>query len=147
MITRFENEYPDTRLPPSPPLTTPLPSSSFHATTTPAAAPPTATTASDPYTYPDETALSDDDLDAVPEEGRTSRPILSRHNSDVSLASKALSQEEGRMLRFGAKFGGEEEGEVDEYEGGMGGVQGGDLVAAVEAEVEKARFRKGGAVA
>jgi hypothetical protein len=30
--------------------------------------------------------------------------MLSRHNSDVSLASKALSQEEGRMHRFGQKF-------------------------------------------
>lgn len=32
------------------------------------------------------------------------RPVLSRHNSDVSIASKALSQEEGRMHRFGQKF-------------------------------------------
>ena len=32
------------------------------------------------------------------------RPVLSRHNSDVSIASKALSQEEGRMHRFGQKL-------------------------------------------
>ncbi|KFY61938.1 hypothetical protein V497_02693, partial [Pseudogymnoascus sp. VKM F-4516 (FW-969)] len=95
------------------------------------------------YAYPDETALSDDDLDAVPGEGRTSRPILSRHNSDVSLASKALSQEEGRMLRFGAKFGGEEEGEIEDEEG-IGGVEGGELVAAVEAEAERVRIKEGG---
>lgn len=38
------------------------------------------------------------------EYGFISRPMLSRHNSDVSLASKALSQEEGRMHRFGQKF-------------------------------------------
>lgn len=31
-------------------------------------------------------------------------PTLSRHNSDVSLASKALSQEEGRMHRFSQAF-------------------------------------------
>jgi hypothetical protein len=30
--------------------------------------------------------------------------MLSRHNSDVSLASRALSQEEGRMHRFGQQF-------------------------------------------
>lgn len=70
-----------------------------------------------------------------------SRPILSRHNSDVSLASKALSQEEGRMLRFGAKFGGEGD-EGDEEEGGMGGVEGGDMVAAVEEEAERVRLRE-----
>jgi len=32
------------------------------------------------------------------------RPVLSRHNSDVSLASRALNEEEGRMHRFGQKF-------------------------------------------
>ena len=32
------------------------------------------------------------------------RPMLSRHNSDVSLASRALSQEEGRIHRFGQQF-------------------------------------------
>ncbi|OBU00840.1 hypothetical protein VE01_01298 [Pseudogymnoascus verrucosus] len=137
MITRFENEYPDTRLPPSPPLTTALPTT-FH---TPSAPAPASASAGD-YAYPDETALSDEDIDAVPEEGRTSRPILSRHNSDVSLASKALSQEEGRMLRFGAKFGGEEEGEGDEE--GLGGVERGELVAAVEAEAERVRVREAG---
>lgn len=38
------------------------------------------------------------------EYGFISRPMLSRHNSDVSLASKAQTQEEGRMHRFGQKF-------------------------------------------
>ena len=145
MITRFENEYPDTRLPPSPPPTTSLPYTPSNPTTT--TNPPVASAAD--YAYPDETALSDDDLDAVPGgEGRTSRPILSRHNSDVSLASKALSQEEGRMLRFGAKFGGEEEGEMEgeDEDGGMGGVEGGELVAAVEAEAERVRVREGDGV-
>ncbi|OBT61815.1 hypothetical protein VE03_08760 [Pseudogymnoascus sp. 23342-1-I1] len=137
MITRFEDEYPDTRLPPSPPIANPPLPSAFYNPSNPPTTPPVAS-ATD-YAYPDETALSDEDMDAVPGEGRTSRPILSRHNSDVSLASKALSQEEGRMLRFGAKFGGEEEGDVDEDEGGMGGVEGGELVAAVEAEAEAER--------
>lgn len=140
MITRFEDEYPETRLPPSPPLTNSLPST-FYTPSTPADAALAVPTSTDPYAYPDETALSDEDLDAVPEEGRTSRPILSRHNSDVSLASKALSQEEGRMLRFGAKFGGE--GEYEE-EGAMGGVEGGELVAAVEAEAERVRIKEEG---
>ncbi|OBT83623.1 hypothetical protein VE02_07509 [Pseudogymnoascus sp. 03VT05] len=142
MITRFENEYPDTRLLPSPPLTTALPTT-FH---TPSAPAPASAPAGD-YAHPDETALSDDDIDAVPEEGRTSRPILSRHNSDVSLASKALSQEEGRMLRFGAKFGGGEEEDEEEGMGGLGGVEGvegGELVAAVEAEAERVRIREAG---
>jgi len=44
-----------------------------------------------------EPLLSDDEYGGV-------RPVLSRHNSDVSLASRALSQEEGRMHRFGQKF-------------------------------------------
>ncbi|KAL5350275.1 Microtubules assembly and stabilization protein [Pseudogymnoascus australis] len=136
MITRFENEYPDTRLPPSPPLTNPALPSAFYTPSNPTASTKPPVASATDYAYPDETALSDDDIDAAPGgERRTSRPILSRHNSDVSLASKALSQEEGRMLRFGAKFGGE--GDVDEDEGGMGGVEGGELVAAVEAEAER----------
>jgi len=87
MIKRFEDEYPETRLPSrSPPPLNPL-----HAS-------------------PSETSIlsrsadADNEPDHDDEEGLIARPMLSRHNSDVSLASKALAQEEGRMHRFGQKF-------------------------------------------
>jgi hypothetical protein len=93
MIKRFEDEFPETRLietVTSPPIPDPVfetgsPAESIeHAETEQA--------------FPDvpEIAFSDDEGDL--------RPMLSRHNSDVSLASRALSQEEGRMHRFGQKF-------------------------------------------
>ncbi|KAN0113124.1 RNI-like protein [Hyaloscypha variabilis] len=96
MIKRFEDEFPETRLPtsvtspPLPDMSPESPSGSFElnegaeshiSDTEPALA---------------EAVASDD------EEGL--RPMLSRHNSDVSLASRALSQEEGRMHRFGQQF-------------------------------------------
>jgi hypothetical protein len=96
MIKRFEDEFPETRLPtsvtspPLPDMGPESPSGSFElnegaeshiSDTEPALA---------------EAVASDD------EEGL--RPMLSRHNSDVSLASRALSQEEGRMHKFGQQF-------------------------------------------
>ncbi|CAG8978267.1 hypothetical protein HYALB_00010219 [Hymenoscyphus albidus] len=100
MINRFEDEYPETRIsePPSTPPVTEVanlrhesPSESIEIS------------GHDGYTSDNEHALvevpnSDD------EEGHGIRPVLSRHNSDVSLASRALSEEEGRMHRFGQKF-------------------------------------------
>lgn len=95
MIKRFEDEFPETRLPTaltSPPLPdmTKLPSSEGveYAEGEPRISDTEPTLA--------EPAVSDD-------EDRL-RPMLSRHNSDVSLASRALSQEEGRMHRFGQQF-------------------------------------------
>jgi hypothetical protein len=91
MIQRFEDEYPETRLiatPTSPPLLCP-------ATSDMAAS--LDSQGSDTEGAFPEPAGSDEEDAAI-------RPTLSRHNSDVSLASKALSQEEGRMLRFGQKF-------------------------------------------
>jgi hypothetical protein len=91
MILRFEDEYPETRLPgalTSPPLSGPAISdivASLDAQ------------GSDMEPGLPEPAGSDEEDAAI-------QPTLSRHNSDVSLASKALSQEEGRMLRFGQKF-------------------------------------------
>lgn len=96
MIKRFEDEYPETRLtgamasPPLPELThVPSLTSTKTADT------------SDKGSEDGEGAILEpglsDDEDAV-------RPVLSRHNSDVSLASRALSQEEGRMHRFGQKI-------------------------------------------
>jgi hypothetical protein len=91
MIQRFEDEYPETRLSEalrSPPLYSPADSgiaASLEAQ------------GSDTEPALPEPVGSDEEDAAI-------RPTLSRHNSDVSLASKALSQEEGRMLRFGHKF-------------------------------------------
>jgi hypothetical protein len=96
MIKRFEDEFPETRLPvaatspPLPDMTQISPAESLdlggHGDTQ----------ASDT-----EPALLDEP--ASDNEGSL-RPMLSRHNSDVSLASRALSQEEGRMHRFGQQF-------------------------------------------
>jgi len=91
MIQRFEDEYPETRLPASltsPPLPGP-------ATSDIAVSLDTQSSDAEPA-LPEPTGSDEEDA-AI-------RPTLSRHNSDVSLASKALSQEEGRMLRFGQKF-------------------------------------------
>jgi hypothetical protein len=95
MIKRFEDEFPETRLPgtvTSPPLPerehiNPIELSNGvdaqGSDTEPASA---------------EALVSDDEGDGA------IRPVLSRHNSDVSVASRALSQEEGRMHRFGQKI-------------------------------------------
>jgi hypothetical protein len=91
MIKRFEDEYPETRL--SATTSLPLSRSTTSASSTSIAPAP------DSAVFPedtDEVVFSDDEA--------TILPMLSRHNSDVSLASKALSQEEGRMHRFGQKF-------------------------------------------
>lgn len=91
MIKRFEDEFPETRLSPSPPSTE-----------------QTITTED---TYPVQTDYQGSDIEPEPifdQEGGQDeggiRPTLSRHNSDVSLAARALSQEEGRMHRFGQKI-------------------------------------------
>ena len=91
MIQRFEDEYPETRLPQaltSPPLPGP---------TSPGIAANLDAQGSDTEPVLPEPAGSDEEDAAI-------RPTLSRHNSDVSLASKVLSQEEGRILRIGQKF-------------------------------------------
>ncbi|KAM3074210.1 Microtubules assembly and stabilization protein [Clarireedia jacksonii] len=90
MIKRFEDEFPETRLSPPVPNVerTEVVDSSPHA----------------------EAQVSDTEPEPAFTENQASddeggiRPTLSRHNSDVSLASKALSQEEGRMHRFGQKI-------------------------------------------
>ncbi|KAF7874071.1 hypothetical protein EAF04_002743 [Stromatinia cepivora] len=97
MIKRFEDEFPETRLSPSQPDT--------ERTTTMDDAYPTQTDYQgsdvEPEPIPAENQPSDEE--GGHDEGGI-RPTLSRHNSDVSLASKALSQEEGRMHRFGQKI-------------------------------------------
>ena len=94
MIKRFEDEFPETRLPndvTSPPLPDkPSPGESLDLD------PGLESRISD-QEPPLAEGLASDDEDGL-------RPALSRHNSDVSLASRALSLEEGRMHRFGQKF-------------------------------------------
>jgi hypothetical protein len=96
MIKRFEDEFPETRLPssvtspPLPDMSPASPSESFELNGG------TESHISDTEPALVEANASDD------EDGL--RPVLSRHNSDVSLASRALSQEEGRMHRFGQQF-------------------------------------------
>jgi hypothetical protein len=96
MIKRFEDEFPETRLPPS--VSSPLlpdmaPASPSDSLELGGGA---ESHISDTEPVFAEATLSDDE-DHI-------RPVLSRHNSDVSLASRALSQEEGRMHRFGQQF-------------------------------------------
>lgn len=83
MIQRFEEEYPETR------LVTPSPVRASGAEQ--AAAPLSVNTRG---------AKSDDEDEF--DEGV--RPAFSRHNSDVSLASRALSMEEGHLHRLGQRM-------------------------------------------
>ena len=94
MIRRFETEFPETRLPSA--VTSPPIPDVPEATHVSPAESIDLSRASDIEPVLTEAPGSDD-------EGGL-RPVLSRHNSDVSLASRALSQEEGRMHRFGQKF-------------------------------------------
>lgn len=98
MIKRFEDEFPETRLPStitSPPLPDTTRSTPEEIDQDPLATSLTSTSFDTERTLV-EAPLSED------EDGL--HPMLSRHNSDVSLASRALSQEEGRMHRFGQQF-------------------------------------------
>ncbi|KAF2278814.1 RNI-like protein [Westerdykella ornata] len=91
MIQRFEDEYPETRLPA-------MDASSAHSSLN-SSSPPTSSINPLPPTptIPDSsittTALESDDDEP--------KALRSRHNSDVSLASRALSLEEGRLHRLG----------------------------------------------
>jgi hypothetical protein len=88
MIKRFEDEFPETRLP-----TANASSSSTDLTNS-----------GDAQGSDTEQALVDTNEGHLSDDEFVVRPVLSRHNSDVSIASKALSQEEGRMHRFNQKF-------------------------------------------
>lgn len=93
MIKRFEDEYPETRLPEptcSPDLaeSQPSPTSSVEH----------ATAGDESSALPDASAQSDDEEVAI-------RPLLSHKSSSVSLiARRALAEEEGRVHRFGQQF-------------------------------------------
>ncbi|KAI9753138.1 MAG: hypothetical protein M4579_005300 [Chaenotheca gracillima] len=103
IIRRFEDEYPECRLSPPDPIAIPPhldiadsvsvgsspDSSSLHSAT------------SDAFHFTDATSPTSDDEDSLI---RSWTGSLVRPPSDVSLASKALSDEEGRMHRFGQQF-------------------------------------------
>ncbi|KAL6708656.1 Microtubules assembly and stabilization protein [Coniothyrium glycines] len=85
MIQRFEDEYPETRLLPS--------VAASMSSSIPSTSPPQSTVATLNNSFTDiASAESDDD---------ESRVLRSRHTSDVSLASRNMSLEEGRLHRFG----------------------------------------------
>ncbi|KAF2709880.1 RNI-like protein [Pleomassaria siparia CBS 279.74] len=88
MIQRFEDEYPETRLQPTDDAST---HSSAASTSPPGSSVPTLST-----TITEHGSHESDDNDDEP-----NRMVRSRHNSDVSLASRALSLEEGRLHRLG----------------------------------------------
>ncbi|MCJ1254928.1 hypothetical protein MMC24_002744 [Lignoscripta atroalba] len=96
MIQRFEDEYPETRL-------ESLPTRREDASEVGSLPSLAGTSSLDADTsgmseaIREDTTLSDD-------EDRAVRMPVSRHNSDVSLASRHLGQEEGRMHRFGQQI-------------------------------------------
>lgn len=85
MIQRFEDEYPETRLQPSDTTST--------NSSVPSSSPPASTVPTMDNSVADMTGAESDEEEP--------RYIRSRHNSDVSLASRHMSQEEGRLHRFG----------------------------------------------
>ena len=91
MIQRFEDEYPETRLP-----SQTLPAAG-ESTTPPETLSPTSSHKSAKSNSLDEAPSTEDDPAAV-------KASFSRHNSDVSIASRYLAQEEGRMHRFGQQI-------------------------------------------
>lgn len=94
MIQRFEDEYPECRLQPSEAVT--ADNASTHSSTPSSTSPP-ASSAPTPSTNISEPVQPDSEEDEQ-------QPMLrSRHNSDVSLASRALSLEEGRIHRLGQR--------------------------------------------
>ncbi|MCJ1442457.1 MAG: hypothetical protein MMC23_002952 [Stictis urceolatum] len=110
MIERFEDEYPECR-PKPPPSPTETPSSESGSLEN-------STTFSDPFrggpasqdTEPDDLDADVDADAALDEESSPSdpslkpKPRLSRHGSDVSLASRHLNNEEAQMHRFGQQM-------------------------------------------
>lgn len=88
MIKRFEDEYPETRIQATDAAST---SSSI-----PSSSPPLSTVPTLSASVTD-TALHDSDEDEP-------KALRSRHNSDVSLASRAQTLEEGRLHRLGHRI-------------------------------------------
>ena len=99
MIQRFEDEYPECRLPKSPTQEQTSDSPSNHSRSSS----PSLDTSAD-ITTPNTAPFAGDDED---EDADIDLPAPSsqnaRHNSDVSLASRALGQEEGEIHRLGQR--------------------------------------------
>lgn len=91
MIKRFEDEYPETRIPSSDAAST---SSSIPSSSPPLSAVPTLSTSA---TSNADNVFHDSDEDEP-------KALRSRHNSDVSLASRAQTLEEGRLHRLGHRL-------------------------------------------
>lgn len=91
MIQRFEEEYPDSRLAPGGLTAEPAASmtSSFQSTF------------SSPFATGERAELVNVPGDVDDGEDDAIKPPMSRHNSDASLASRALTLEEGRLHRLG----------------------------------------------
>jgi len=94
MIQRFEDEYPECRL--TPPEDNFSDAASAHSSTPSSTSPHTSMTVTLATSHPEGQAAESDD-----EERKST--IRSRHNSDVSSASRALSIEEGRIHRLGQR--------------------------------------------
>lgn len=107
MIQRFEDEYPECRPTPAIPIQEAIRNGNDRSD---AASGTSSTSGSHGLTSVDPTSMttsigsfhgtdsaSDDELD------EQERPFLSRHNSDVSLAARALSIEEAQVHRMGQK--------------------------------------------
>lgn len=90
MIQRFEEEFPDTRLAPDNNNTTP-----------PEASTSLASSFSSPHNPSERAELLNLPLDPDEADDEGLKPAMSRHNSDASLASRALTLEEGRLHRLG----------------------------------------------
>ncbi|KAF2643905.1 RNI-like protein [Massarina eburnea CBS 473.64] len=84
IIQRFEDEYPETRLPTSDAAST--------NSSVPSISPPTSTVPTTSTGFTEGGADSDED---------EPKPVRSRHNSDVNLALRAQTLEEGRVHRLG----------------------------------------------
>lgn len=89
MISRFEEEYPETRVVPASPRAPSVTSSNEPA--------PLSLNTQEP-------AKISDDEDELDDDERAFRPAVSRRNSDVSLASRALGLEEGHLHRLGQRM-------------------------------------------
>lgn len=101
MIQRFEDEYPECRLHKAPSTQPPSDSpSNLSRSSSPSVDASTELTS--PTTGP--IFSEDDDADDDAAGGlHTSSGHMARHNSDVSLASRALGQEEGEIHRLGQR--------------------------------------------
>ena len=93
MIRRFEDEYPECRIDP------PLPKLPAEESTSDSGSLPSSFTS--PWTNQ---MAAIDPNDIIEDDEQAVKVPMSRHNSDVSLASRFLTQEEGQMHRFGQQI-------------------------------------------